>query len=91
MKIVQTRAFENKVKKLHKNVKQALDRTIKKIINNPDIGKLKIGDLAGIRVHKFKIKNQQYLLAYKYDDVLIILTLIALGTHENFYRDLKNK
>jgi mRNA-degrading endonuclease RelE of RelBE toxin-antitoxin system len=28
-------------------------------------------------------------LAYTYDDEKIIVTLLAVGSHENFYRDLK--
>jgi len=40
-------------------------------------------------VHKYKSNNIQYLLAYKIDHDELILTLLALGTHENFYRDLK--
>lgn len=89
MTVVQTRTFANKVKKLHKLQKQALDRAIKKIIAEPAIGQLKVGDLSGVRVHKFKVKGQQFLLAYQYEQELVILTLLALGSHENFYRDLK--
>jgi mRNA-degrading endonuclease YafQ of YafQ-DinJ toxin-antitoxin module len=33
--------------------------------------------------------NQLALLAYTYEDNRLILTLLALGSHENFYRDLK--
>ncbi|MCP4504021.1 MAG: type II toxin-antitoxin system RelE/ParE family toxin, partial [Deltaproteobacteria bacterium] len=58
-------------------------------IDDPDIGDHKIGDLSGVSVYKFKVGVKQYLLAYQYDDEQIILTLIALGAHENFYRDLK--
>jgi len=32
------------------------------------------------------VKAQQYLLAYSYEPELI--TLLAIGTHENFYRDI---
>jgi len=89
MKVVQSGIFSRTVKKLHKQEKSALDRAIRKITANPEIGSLKIGDLAGVYVHKYKSNNVQYLLAYKYNDDELILTLLALGTHENFYRDLK--
>jgi|TARA_B110000967_G_scaffold199590_1_gene234177 hypothetical protein len=49
-------------------------------------GASKKGDLAGVRVLKYKVKAQQYLLAYSYEPELI--TLLAIGTHENFYRDI---
>ena len=42
-----------------------------------------------MRVHKFKMVKQLTLLGYSYEDGAIILELIALGTHENFYRDAK--
>jgi len=52
---------------------------------------LKKGDLNGIRVYKFHMVNKLALLAYEYNDVNDRLTLYAFGSHENFYRDLKNK
>ncbi|MES9855527.1 MAG: type II toxin-antitoxin system RelE/ParE family toxin [Sedimenticola sp.] len=52
---------------------------------------MKVGNLAGIKVFKFKMNTNQFLMAYKYDDKGSILTLIAWGSHENVYRDLKNK
>jgi len=33
--------------------------------------------------------NQLNLLAYSYEDEVLTLSLLALGSHENFYRDLK--
>jgi len=87
MKIFQSRSFAKKVKKLNKNEKYILDDQIKSIIENPDIGDEKKGDLRGIFVHKFKIKTIQYLLAYRI--VEENLELIMLGPHENYYRDLK--
>ncbi len=87
MKILQSRSFAKKVKKLNKNEKSELDDQIKSIIENPDIGDEKKGDLKGIFVHKFKIKTIQYLLAYRI--VGENLELIMLGPHENYYRDLK--
>lgn len=89
MQIIQTKRFERVYKKLHKNQLSDVNRAIKEIIENPQIGKQKKGDLAEIMVYKFKMVNQLTLLAYSYDDEKIILTFIALGTHENFYRDIK--
>jgi mRNA-degrading endonuclease RelE of RelBE toxin-antitoxin system len=89
MNIVQTTAFSKSVKKLHKNQKQELDETVKAIAQNPDIGDPKVGDLSGVSVYKFKMVKQLTLLAYQYEDKTITLYLLALGTHENFYRGLK--
>ncbi len=89
MKILQSGSFRRKVKKLHKAEKSALDKAVKKIVSSPELGNMKKGDLAGVRVFKFKVKALQYLLAYTHDDELMLLTLLAIGTHENFYRDIR--
>ena len=64
------------------------EKAKKTIIGNPLIGNAKVGDLAGDRVYKFKMVNQQMLLGYNYDDEMKTLTLLMLGTHQNFYRNL---
>lgn len=64
-----------------------IDNQIKKIIENPNIGELKKGDLKGINVLKFKFNNQLYLLSYEVKDG--ILCLYTIGSHENFYKRLK--
>lgn len=87
MIIKQSHLFGQQKKKLHKNQIQILDKAIKEILENPHIGKLKVGDLHNIRTYKFKMLDQQCLLAYENFENHIILH--ALGSHENFYRDLK--
>jgi len=89
MNIVQTNQFKNNVKKLHPSQKHDLDEAVKAIIQDPNIGQPKTGDLTGVLVYKFKMVNQPTLLAYTHHEQTITLTLLALGTHENFYRDLK--
>ncbi len=89
MQVVQTRKFETAVKKLHKNQKEFLFTAIKQLIENPSIGQEKKGDLSGIRVYKYKMSNQEILLAYSYDSSGDTLTLLRFGSHQNFYRDLK--
>ena len=86
MKVVQTGSFRRKAKKIHANEKTAPDRAVRKLVASPESGASKKGDLAGVRILKYKVKAQQYLLAYSYEPELI--TLLAIGTHENFYRDV---
>ena len=74
---------------MHSTEKKALDKVVKEIISDPSIGEMKIGDLSGIQVYKYKLNTQQYLVAYQYIDNELLLTFIEHGTHENFYRDLK--
>ncbi len=87
MKILQSRSFAKKVKKLNKHEKSILDDQIRSIIKDPSLGDEKKGDLKGIFVHKFKAKTTQYLLAYRILENN--LELVMLGPHENYYRDLK--
>ena len=87
VQVLQSAAFARAYKKLHKNQKVDVDDAVEVIIKTPDIGEPKRGDLAGVYVHKFKSNSQLLLLAYEYDPESRMLLL--LGSHENFYRDLK--
>ncbi len=87
--VLQTPLFKKIVKKLHKNQKQDLDDAIKVLMEEPTIGEQKKGDLSYLRVYKFKMVNQLTLLGYSYEEGTLTLELIALGPHENFYRDVK--
>ncbi len=87
IKVLQTPLFAKAKKKLNKNQIKDLDTAIRAIIENPQIGQKKIGDISDVRVYKFRMVKQENLLAYQWDPKKRIL--IALGVHENFYRDLK--
>ncbi len=89
--IKQSFSFKRTIKKLSKQQKEMLDNELKKLIKDPTIGERKKGELDFLRVHKFKFSNQEVLLGYMYEDDRLILTLLKLGVHENFYRDIKNE
>jgi len=89
MKILQTNIFKHKTKILHENEKQALKEAVKEIVSKPVIGTEKTGDLKGVLVYKYKFSNNQYLIAYEHNFESKEITLLAYGSHENFYRDLK--
>ena len=89
MQVVQVPRFAKQVKKLKPNQKQALDEAVRAIIDNPQLGIQKKGDLSYLRVYKFTMLKQQALLAYSYNDKQLIIQLLAVGSHENFYGDLK--
>jgi len=91
MEIIHYPSFLKALKRLRKNEKKDLDDAIRAVAKDTSIGELKKGDLNGIRVYKFHMVNQLALLAYEYDDINDTLTLLAFGSHENFYRDLKKK
>lgn len=87
--IKQMPAFKKAYKKLPSSHQLMVNDAIKTIIQNPEIGDEKRGDLSGIYIYKFKIHHQEFLLAYEWDSMQRLL--LALGVHENFYRDLKRK
>ena len=88
LEVLQTHTFKKAMKRLHANQKKAVEEAIKQIIKYPTVGQAKKGDLDGIRVYKFRMLEQLSLLAYQHHANQLIL--VALGSHENFYRDLKN-
>ena len=85
-KVIQSPNFAKQKKKLKKNQIKKLDDAIRAIMGNPTIGEAKIGDLQGIRVHKYKVGNNQILLAYEV--IESTLYLYFFGSHQNFYRVL---
>jgi mRNA-degrading endonuclease RelE of RelBE toxin-antitoxin system len=87
--VLQTRRFAHQYKKLHDNVAVDVDNAVGLVAENPDSGERKKGDLAMLRVYKFRSQNQLYLLGYTVDDEIRLIYLEAIGSHENFYRDMK--
>lgn len=94
LKVQAVPAFLRAAKKLHAKDKAVLDVAVRSIANEPSIGEEKRGDLAGVFVYKFKINQQEVLLAYELlpnkqaPEEVILLTL---GSRENFYRNLKGR
>lgn len=87
IQVKQMPSFKKTYKKLTNECKLKVNEAIRSIIINPKIGEEKKGDLSGVYVCEFKVNQQQMLLAYEWDAMERLL--IALGMHENFYRDLK--
>jgi len=89
VQVLQTPRFFKQLKKLKPNQKKVLDRAVQAVIENPLIGVQKCGDLDYLRVYMFIMLQQQVLLAYSYDEERVIVKLLGIGSHENFYRDMK--
>ena len=87
LQIITTPTFAKAIKKLHAKDKKTVDDAVREILAKPTIGEVKKGDLSGVSVYKFKINKQEILLAYSVGSDALLL--IALGAHENFYRDMK--
>jgi hypothetical protein len=87
VQVLQTAAFRRAYKRLHPNQKADVDAAVAAIVDDPTLGEPKKGNLAGVFVYKFNCSGQLTLLAYEYDPATRLLLL--LGSHENFYRELK--
>jgi mRNA interferase RelE/StbE len=85
--VLQSSGFRRAYKRLNSNQKADVDEAVAAIVDNPELGEAKKGDLAGVFVYKFQCIGRRFLLAYEYDPETRWLLLV--GTHENFYRDLK--
>ncbi len=89
--VLQTPTFKKVVKKLKANQKKELDAAIRELMVKPTLGELKKGALTFLRVYKFKMNKQLTLLGYSYDEGRLILELMALGSHEDFNRDIRRE
>lgn len=87
--VEQTHRFARAYKKLHDNIVRDVDEAVIAVAANPDVGEKKKGDLTQLWVHKFRSQGQLWLLGYSRDDGIHLIYLEAIGSHENFYRDLK--
>jgi hypothetical protein len=91
--------FSKFVKKARKPLQLEIEDQVETICETPEIGEQKVGDLAGIWVHKFKFGPQEYLVAYRpptpeeaqagADVEMLAIDFYQVGPHENFYTDLK--
>ncbi|QXP85667.1 type II toxin-antitoxin system RelE/ParE family toxin [Methylococcus sp. Mc7] len=90
MRLQVTPTFDRAAKKLDRSRKMALDEAVRAIADDPEIGAAKVGDLAGVRVYKFRLSHTLCLLAYRILEPDTV-RLLTFGPHENFYRDLKRQ
>lgn len=85
--VYMSRRFEKYFDSLTEAEQKEVDEQIELIMDNPEIGEKKKGDLDFLRVHKFRMNNQQYLLAYSWVEQKVEIYLLSMGSHENFYDD----
>jgi hypothetical protein len=88
------RPFIQFVKKARKPLQLAIEDAVEAICADPDAGEPKVGDLAGVRIYKFRFNRQEYLIAYRsspktqggHNKPIEFLTVDfhQVGLHENF-------
>ena len=87
--VKQTRRFLRQYKKLNDIAAKDTDKAVVQVATKPKIGVKKKGDLSELWVFKFRSGGQVYLLGYSIRDGLKLIYLESIGSHENFYRDIK--
>ena len=85
----QSPRFSRLYKKLGKRQLVALHNAMDQVINNPNSGQQKVGDLSELFVFKYKLGSEEWLLGYTFNVSKKVITWHAVGHHENFYRDVK--
>ncbi len=66
-----------------------MDAAAEAVYQAPHAGERSKGELATQWAFKFKGQGQLYLLNYTLDEGVKLDYLEAIGSHENFYRDIK--
>lgn len=86
-----TRAAERYFKKLkEKELRKKFNSTLLTISNDPYIGELKTGDLAGVYCCDVYHNKTNYEVAYSiYEEDSQNVVIVLAGTRENFYDELK--
>jgi mRNA-degrading endonuclease RelE of RelBE toxin-antitoxin system len=86
---VVTPLFRRRKKKAGRPLQEAIDDAARTILTNPMVGEPKVGALKGVRVYKFTHHGLEFLVAYGLDTRNRLVQFLAVGPHENFYRDLQ--
>lgn len=81
--------YNRQKKKLPAYFIEKLNQAENDVAQDPLIGEEKTGTLKGIRVYKFKVLDLLVLLAYQVNQEAGEVIFVAIGGHENFYRDLE--
>ncbi len=88
-RVIEAPRFSKSKRRLADQAQLELDQQVQGLIDDPLRGEPKTGALQGVRVVKFKVSSQQFLLAYQFDAKRNVLEVLDVAPHENFYRDLQ--
>lgn len=87
--VYETRRFRKSLARLSDPSQSLVEDEIDRLITEPLLGIQKKGDLVHLRVHKFQLGSQEWMLGYNWDEGELTIHLLQLGSHENYYRDAK--
>ena len=87
--VIQAPRFGKAKKRLPPAAQLSLDEAVKGVKADPLSGEPKTGALKGVREVKFKVGQQQLLLAYQLNARRNVVEVLDVGPHENFYKELQ--
>jgi mRNA-degrading endonuclease RelE of RelBE toxin-antitoxin system len=87
--VLATPRFLRSKRSLSDVAQKAVDEAVSNIMQDPLKGEAKTGALKGVRVVKFTVEQQHYLLAYQFFSKRNVIDVLDIAPHENFYRDLQ--
>lgn len=87
--VLEAPRFSKSKRRLPDEAQLIVDKQVSKLIEDPLKGEPKAGALKGVRVFKFKLAVQRFLLAYQFDEKRNVIEVLDVAPHENFYRDLQ--
>ncbi len=70
-------------------LKVLLKTAVDTLAQDPYCGDAKMGDLAGLFGYDVFYDGTNYEIAYTINDKVVLITIIMVGTRENFYKELK--
>jgi Txe/YoeB family toxin of Txe-Axe toxin-antitoxin module len=76
------------IKKADKKLKETIEKIFIKMKENPYIGEELKYDKRGLYSYHFYYSNASHRMAYKVNESKLEITILLIGTRENFYRDL---
>lgn len=89
--VYESNTFTKQLAKLSDEQLKVIEDEIDKLIDNPELGERKVGDLSYLWVHKFKLEGQLVLLGYSWVENKLELYLLNISSHENFYQEVKKR
>lgn len=89
--VYMSRRFKKALSKLPEAQLKVVEDEVDRVIDDPEMGEQKKGDLSHLRVHKFNLNNQQALLGYSWLENKFEIYLLQLSSHENFYQKMKGQ
>ena len=91
-KLIVPRSVENDLKKLPSQLQRKIaSKHLPAIQANPDQGKFLQKQFRKLRKYRLSYLGTEYRIVYKVSESVKLITIIMIGSRENFYERLKQR